>query len=185
MSAINWGDAPTWLGAVFAAAAAAAAVWTLKSQRDQIDEQRDFIAEQRALIAEQSSTLTLERAELLHTAEERRREQAESLAWTTEGWYLILTNHSGAPVTDLWFEFAGPRPYEAGRVVRGVPSNQYGLTVEPELQPLAVLGSGREWGCERPDPQSVDPVFVTFVDEGGVRWRLDEHGKLDEVQPTP
>ncbi|MEU6774683.1 hypothetical protein [Streptomyces sp. NPDC046759] len=48
MSAINWGDVPTWLGAIFAAAAAGAAVWTLKSQRDQIGEQRAFIAEQAA-----------------------------------------------------------------------------------------------------------------------------------------
>ena len=185
MSAINWGDAPTWLGAVFAAAAAGAAVWTLKSQRDQIGEQRVFIAEQRALIAEQSSTLALERAELIHTAEERRRAQAESIAWTTEGWCLILTDHSSAPITDLWFEYSGTRPYEAGKVDRRPRVNQYGLFIAPQSQPLPVLGSGRECGCQRPDPASADPVVVTFTDEAGVHWRLDEHGKLDEVPTSP
>ncbi|MGW6356858.1 hypothetical protein ACWFR5_17165 [Streptomyces sp. NPDC055092] len=38
MSVIDWGDAPTWFGTGFAALAAGAAMWTLKSQRDQIDE---------------------------------------------------------------------------------------------------------------------------------------------------
>ncbi|MFI5685888.1 hypothetical protein [Streptomyces sp. NPDC051636] len=69
MSVINWGDVPTWLGTLFAAAAAGAAVWTMKSQRDQIREQRVFIGEQ-------SATMALERAELRAAAEDRRWAQA-------------------------------------------------------------------------------------------------------------
>lgn len=182
MSAINWGDAPTWLGAVFAAAAAGAAVWTLKSQRDQIGEQRVFIAEQRALIAEQSSTLALERAELIHTAGERRRAQAENIVWSTQGWFLLLTNHSGGPITDLSFEHpSGPLP--TGTVHQSAASLA-GVSIDPVSLPYAVLGSGRELGCEKPE-NSPDPVVATFTDDAGVRWRLDEHGKLDEVPSGP
>jgi len=69
MSSIDGGDAPTWLGTLFAAAAATAAIWTIASQRQQIAEQRQFIGEQ-------SATMALERAELQAAGEERRWAQA-------------------------------------------------------------------------------------------------------------
>ncbi|MET8098120.1 hypothetical protein ABZV29_16820 [Streptomyces sp. NPDC005236] len=182
MDAINWGDAPTWLGAVFAAAAAAAAVWTLKSQRDQIDEQRVFIAEQ-------SATLALERAALLDAAGDRRRAQAETIQWdTTEsGMALILTNHGRSPVTDVAMEHPY-RPIELCSVWGSETGDSrradfFGLRLDPTMQPYAVLGSGKQVGCQQPD--SSDPVVATFTDDAGVRWRLDQHGKLDEVPPTP
>ncbi|MGW7260805.1 hypothetical protein [Streptomyces sp. NPDC054834] len=164
MSGINWGDVPTWVGAVFAAAAAGAAVWTLKSQRDQIGEQRDFIAEQRALIAEQTSTLALERAELVHAAHERRRAQAEAIVWSTEGWLSVLTNHSGAPITDLRFG------HPSGPVTAALLHDSHRvLGFEAAEQPYPVLGSGRKIGCQKPEGASTDPVTVTFTDDAGVR----------------
>lgn len=182
MSAIDWGDAPTWLGAVFAAAAAGAAVWTLKSQRDQIDEQRDFIAEQRTLIAEQSATLVLERAALVDAAVDRRREQAETIAWDRQGWALVLTNHSRAPITDVRMQHPSGA-LDTGTVVHS-PVSQSGISLDPVAEPYSVLGSGQQLGCTRP-VRSPDPVVAIFTDDAGVRWRLDENGRLDEVHSTP
>lgn len=182
MSAINWGDAPTWLGAVFAAMAAGAAMWTLKSQRDQIGEQRVFIAEQRSLIAEQSATLTLERAALVNAAADRRRAQAEEIVWEQHGWALVLTNHSRGPITDVRLQHPS-RVLDTGSVEHTAASTN-GIMLHPVAEPYPVLGSGQQLGCTRPE-RSPDPVVAMFTDVEGVRWRLDEHGKLDEVPPTP
>ncbi|WP_159056554.1 hypothetical protein [Streptomyces yokosukanensis] len=182
MSAIDWGDAPTWLGAVFAAAAAGAAVWTLKSQRDQIDEQRDFIAEQRALIAEQSATLILERTALVDAAADRRRGQAEAITWERQGWFLILTNRSRAPITDVHMQHPSGA-LDVGTVEQ-TAANPSGIGLEPVADPYPVLGSGQQLGCARPE-RSSDPVVAMFTDDAGVRWRLDENGRLDEIDPTP
>ncbi|MFC4500661.1 MULTISPECIES: hypothetical protein [Streptomyces] len=182
MSAINWGDAPTWAGTVFAAAAAAAAIWTLKSQRDQIDEQRDFIAEQRTLIADQSATLALERAALIDAAEDRKREQAMTIVWDIRGWTLVLTNHSGAPITDVCMDHPSGL-LEMGMVVESA-ANLAGIGLNPVEMPYPVLGSGRQLGCHRPEDRS-EPVSATFTDDAGVQWRLDEHGKLEEIPTTP
>lgn len=182
MSVIDWGDAPTWAGTVFAAAAAAAAIWTLKSQRDQIDEQRDFIAEQRALIADQSATLTLERAALVDAAEDRRRAQAESVTWEENGWFEILGNYSNAPITNVRLEHPS-EPLEVGTVFDGNASLT-GIGIDPIEMPYAVLGIGKRLGCERPQG-SDETIFATFTDNAGVRWRLDENGKLDEIPPAP
>ncbi|MEU0433709.1 hypothetical protein ABZ153_19115 [Streptomyces sp. NPDC006290] len=175
MSAINWGDAPTWLGAVFAAAAAAAAVWTLKSQRDQIDEQRAFIAEQ-------SATLALERAALVDAATDRRREQAETIAWERVGWALVLTNHGRAPITDVHLQH--PSGALDTGTVETTAASVFGIMLDPVTEPYPVLGSGQQLGCTRPD-RGPEPVVALFTDDSGVRWGLDEYGKLDEVPSTP
>ncbi|MEU3536808.1 hypothetical protein AB0E70_35325 [Streptomyces murinus] len=182
MSTIDWGDAPTWAGALFAAAAAAAAIWTLKSQRDQIDEQRDFIAEQRALIADQSATLTLERAALVDAAEDRKRAQAEGVTWDTSGWFEILANYSNAPITNVRLEHPS-EPVEVGTVFEGAASLT-GIGLDPIEMPCSVLGIGRRLGCERPQGSN-ETIFATFTDDAGVRWRLDEHGKLEEIPSAP
>ncbi|MEU0783269.1 hypothetical protein ABZ341_17060 [Streptomyces sp. NPDC006173] len=175
MSAINWGDAPTWLGAVFAAAAAAAAVWTLKSQRDQIGEQRVFIAEQ-------SATLALERAALVNAAADRRRAQAEEIVWERHGWALVLTNHSRGPIADVRLQHPSG-VLDTGSVEHTAASTN-GIMLHPVAEPYPVLGSSQQLGCTRPE-RSPDPVIAMFTDDSGVRWRLDEHGKLDEIPSTP
>ncbi|QQM41977.1 hypothetical protein [Streptomyces liliifuscus] len=202
MSAINWGDAPTWLGVVFAAAAAGAAVWTLKSQRDQIGEQRDFIGEQRRLIAEQSDTMTLERAELRANAEERRVSQARRVTMTfaTAGssgtgvynnstgydrWHVNVVNGSDAPVHDVMVRFGAPYLAVAAwdpDAVRHPDRGRRGV-------PVHLIGASRSMVFESPSwtEESVDNnrPSLHFTDDDGAKWRLDEHGKLEELPSPP
>jgi hypothetical protein len=73
---INWGDAPTWAGAIFAAAAAAFTFITLRSQRQQLGEQRTFIGEQLV-------NLQAERDALAAAARARRSAQARQVTLRT------------------------------------------------------------------------------------------------------
>ncbi|MFD8722365.1 hypothetical protein ACFV2H_31410 [Streptomyces sp. NPDC059629] len=141
MSAFDWGDAPTWAGAVFAAAAAGAAFWTLKSQRDQI-------AEQRALIADQAATLALERAALVDAAEDRKRAQAESVTWETNGWVAVLANHSNAPITDVRLKHPS-ETLEVGTVFEGAASLS-GIGLDPVATPMPSSGSSGDSAVSNP-----------------------------------
>ncbi|WP_330339395.1 hypothetical protein [Streptomyces sp. NBC_00557] len=196
MSVINWGDVPTWLGTVFAAAAAGAAVWTLKSQRDQIREQRVFIAEQ-------SATMALERAELRAAAEDRRWAQARRIrmtqrkagATTDQGeavpdnhWVVLVTNDSDAPVKDVEVRFGTAYTAAQAQLIRAATlrPDQPGelLTV-----PVHLLGAGRtvQFLSQRYSPATVhnNPPTLYFTDDSGVRWSLDSHGDLKETDQQP
>lgn len=187
MGLVDWidlGDAPTWLGAVFAAGAAWAAYKTLKSQQKQIEEQRKFIEEQ-------SRNLALERAELLAVAEDRRRAQAARIRLEphksggetdAEGnvvgydhWFVVFRNDSDAPVRDVLMRFGAS--YNAARATD--------FDAEPLPVPVPLLGAERValfYSSHWPEA-SVDNhrPHVYFTDEAGVRWHLDEHGALEEV----
>ncbi|MFF4803426.1 hypothetical protein ACFY1U_34355 [Streptomyces sp. NPDC001351] len=193
MSAINWGDVPTWLGTTFATAAAGAAVWTLKSQRDQIREQRVFISEQ-------SATMELERAELRATAEDRRVAQARQVRMYHSQqnadaaarsmlrrdpdaipghWSVEVVNDSEAPLRDLEVRFGSAytaaEVYESRGSVRG----------ERLTLPVAILGARRraEFLSQRYSPATLHNNRPTlyFTDDGEVRWSLDSYGKLAET----
>ncbi|MFB6565442.1 hypothetical protein ACFCYH_42280 [Streptomyces sp. NPDC056400] len=88
MPSIDWGDVPTWMGALFAAGAAFGALGALRSQRTQLNEQRQFIAEQRVV-------LDLQRQELEDTLAERR---VGPLRRHIKMWYQLL-NQDGEPST--------------------------------------------------------------------------------------
>ncbi|WP_037658767.1 hypothetical protein [Streptomyces griseofuscus] len=185
MSAINWGDVPTWLGTIFAAAAAGAAVWTLKSQRDQIGEQRSFIAEQ-------SANLQLERQQLMAELHDRRSTQARRvrLIRTAGGaeldpetgqlagadhWTVIVRNDSDAPVYDLTMTFAG----EPARWVETNERTGGGA--------VAVLGRGQQ--AVFTSPFFVDTLLMRarpvtrFRDAEGVWWQLLHDEQLTETSP--
>lgn len=192
MSGINWGDVPTWFGTTFAALAAGAAVWTLKSQRDQIGEQRAFIGEQ-------SATLALERAELRAAAEDRKWAQARKVysehrlrQHGTEGAALrevVVVNNSDASIHVIDVRFG--TAYLAAEVHEMVPGTlprDYQLG-ERWMAPRHLLGPGR--GVifrSQAGPESTahnNPPTVSFTDDSGQRWTLDPHGKLDEAPPDP
>ncbi|MGW3913172.1 hypothetical protein ACWEBX_16895 [Streptomyces sp. NPDC005070] len=174
MSAINWGDAPTWLGAVFAAAAAAAAVWTLKSQRDQIDEQRTFIAEQ-------SRTLELERQELMAAAQDRREAQARKIHLVAQDPdYIQVVNGSNDPITEVRCETQGIPAFHALDVV---PGEGVAAGILAELirgtsdMHVERLGVGREaWFHVMTNKRGM--VHITFKDAAGNGWILDDAGSL-------
>jgi hypothetical protein len=193
MSGINWGDVPTWLGACFAAAAAAAAVWTLASQRRQIAEQRQFIGEQ-------SATLALERAELSAAAEDRKWAQARQVSmyhrqWGTEfeagvlvgnnHWVVTVKNQSDAPIHQLEMRFG--TAYLAAEVYQ-LPATPVDEE-ERRPHPLYVLGPGREARFVSPRWSEAtvanNPPRLTFTDDNGRRWTLDSHGVLAEAPATP
>ncbi|WP_328978012.1 hypothetical protein [Streptomyces canus] len=185
------GDLATWVGSTFAAIAAGATLWTLKSQRDQI-------AEQRAFISEQSATLELERAELRALAAERRSRQAKRIAMRPqlggsrgprnaldielEGydrWHVDIANRSDEPIRDVLVRFGDAYNAGVAVILEAAEMPESGRRVVP----VHIVGAGHTarfqsppWGSQ----VTVDnnrPV-VTFTDAAGSRWILDEHGEL-------
>ncbi|MFB6626497.1 hypothetical protein ACFCWD_29015 [Streptomyces sp. NPDC056374] len=184
---IDWGDAPTWIAAVFAGLAAGFTGWTLVSQRQQIDEQRDFIGQQ-------SSNLRLERAELLAAAEDRRMGQARAAhlvfdvvgqgndgagrPTTYDHWRVVFTNGSNEPFRDVMVRF--------GQAYIGVGAVENQAVYLPDqgrrTLPVDLLGSYRSLTVESPRwPEATvdnNPPAVYFTDSNGQRWMLDRHGIL-------
>ncbi|CAL9597489.1 hypothetical protein AB0P07_11845 [Streptomyces sp. NPDC085944] len=187
------GDLATWVGSSFAAVAAGATLWTLKSQRDQIGEQRQFIAEQ-------SENLALERAELRAAALARREAQAKQVymyhrtgnsEWgdddaTSDCWLVSVRNDSDAPVHALDVRFG--ETYLAAEVYDIPPTAVRGPNHGTRrARPVELLGPRRavrfdsqEW--PRAVAHNHRPTLF-FTDDGGVRWSLDWQGKLEEVPP--
>lgn len=186
---IDMGDAPTWLGAIFAAGAAGAAVWTLASQRRQIAEQRTFIGEQ-------SATLALERSELRAAAEDRKWSQARQvrMTYTTAGgrddggggfdgydhWHVRVENASDAPLSNVVMRFGvaygASEAYDEsdqhlpGRGRQTVPVHRVGprrtFVFTSQNWPEATVDNNRP--------------HVFFTDDAGIRWHLDRNGVLAE-----
>jgi hypothetical protein len=192
---VDAGDLATWVGSSFAAIAAGATIWTLKSQRDQIDEQRRFITEQ-------SATLALERAELRAAAHDRKIAQARQVEMKVEltvqngaladangepipdTFRIEVRNLSAEPIHEVTVRFGDQEAEEASAAVEADLFRR-GLTVVsegPRLHvPVPLVGAGRiylfmsgsldaEVGRHRP--------ALHFTDNAGVRWRLNEYGDL-------
>ncbi|MFF4502762.1 hypothetical protein [Streptomyces sp. NPDC001401] len=195
------GDLATWVGSSFAAIAAGATIWTLKSQRDQIDEQRQFIAEQAA-------TLALERAELRAAAHDRKIAQARKVEMTVKLWAqsgdpgnsngepipdtfrVEVRNLSIEPIHEVTVRFGEQEAQEASAAVEADLLRR-GLTVVsdgPQLNvPVPMVGAGRIYlftsGRLLAEIDHKRPALL-FTDNVGVRWRLNEHGDLREIE-TP
>jgi hypothetical protein len=192
---VDAGDLATWVGSSFAAIAAGATIWTLKSQRDQIDEQRRFIAEQ-------SATLALERAELWATARDRKIAQARQVEMKVEltvqsgtpadangepipdTFKIEVRNVSAEPIHEVTVRFGDQEAEEASAAVEADLLRR-GLTVVsngPRLNvPVSLVGAGRIYlfmsGSMFAEVDRHRPA-LHFTDNAGVRWRLDEYGDL-------
>ncbi|MEU9861314.1 hypothetical protein AB0D99_10580 [Streptomyces sp. NPDC047971] len=190
MSDIDWGDAPTWIAALFAGGAAWFAGRTLGSQRKQIKEQREFIREQ-------SENLQLERNELRAQADDRKRQQAASVEMTPRleqtrptadspwngTWIVKVVNMSPEPVHEVSVQFEDPdlvvRFYTDPDFRRGTPA----------VPPVEVVrgDGGSIWfqssSTLASDMEARLPILF-FTDNAGVRWRRDVHGDLAEAPPT-
>ncbi|MFF9199973.1 hypothetical protein ACF09L_32680 [Streptomyces sp. NPDC014779] len=183
MSDIDWGDAPTWIAAVFAGGAAWFAGMTLRSQRRQITEQQEFIREQ-------SANLRLEREILRADADDRRRRQAQQVGMTVrlqghgggmqgpalEAWHVIVENRSAEPLHEVSVLCGGRIP--ATRAVGANSDREYGT-------PIPILGASTKVRFETDKfPQGEvgqeQPVLL-FTDHSGARWRLDRFGDLSEA----
>ncbi|MFC8862666.1 hypothetical protein [[Kitasatospora] papulosa] len=187
MSSVDWGDAPTWIAAVFAGGAALFAGMTIRSQRQQIDEQRVFIGEQ-------SANLQLERTELRAVQEERRWAQAKQVVMHFETfgeeqddegnavgydrWVVRVTNGSDEPVRQILVRFGDT--FNARTAVE--TNAQHLPDGGRRAVPMDLLGPGRTAIFEsgRWSEQAVDnnrPV-AHFTDAAGAAWCLNEHGLL-------
>lgn len=197
MSAVNWGDVPTWFGGAFAALAFGAAAWTLKSQRDQISEQRTFIGEQ-------SATLTLEREALRAAAEDRKWAQARQLKvlfseeeyradsrgqWVEgDHWAVTIVNESDAPVHGVEVRFG--EAYRASEVFEARQADDgHWYAGDRQASPVHLLGPRRgskflsqSWPVAT---MHNNRPSVAFTDDSGVRWTLDSYGKLEDASPEP
>ncbi|MFF5285204.1 hypothetical protein [Streptomyces sp. NPDC013171] len=189
MSGIDWGDAPTWIAAVFAGGAAWAAGLTLRSQRRQLDEQRAFIGEQ-------SANLQLEREILRADADDRKRGQARQVTMQylmqgagtgeepVEYWQVKVVNRTAEPIHDVSVQ-CGVRISATSVLLHGATQTERG----PHPVPLGILSSGflaefRTDFSPRGTLNAERPV-VFFKDNAGVRWRLDEHGDLSQIEVEP
>ncbi|MEV4920758.1 hypothetical protein AB0K47_28610 [Streptomyces tirandamycinicus] len=174
MAGIDLGDAPTWLGAIFAAGAAGAAIWTLKSQRDQIAEQRDFIAEQ-------SANLRLEREALLAAAKDRRERQARGVRLEVERQYVYVFNESDAPIMSVSC-IDGDAPPVRSCVVDATGNVATELIAamvrgEDSGPDIDLVGVGQAAVFQRAEGGR-RAVSVSFSDVAGIDWWRDEDGAL-------
>ncbi|WP_158685064.1 hypothetical protein [Streptomyces sp. LaPpAH-108] len=196
LSEIDWGDAPAWAATVFAGAAAWFAYQTIKSQRQQIREQQAFIAEQ-------STNLRLERTALEAAQQERRSAQASLLDLPVETvgsdllprdrygnrvgrdtFWATVHNRSREPVHQVTIRF-GTTQRAVKYCVREVEG--WLTTNWEEAATLPVLGGGRKVTFASPPLSegalNTERPVAFFTDQGGVRWRLNEHGDLREATP--
>lgn len=197
---IDWGDAPTWVAAVFAGGAAWFAGWTWTSQRkqlgllqEQVEEQSSFIAEQRQFMSEQAENLQLERIQLRSVNDVQRRKQAKTIrvdavhTWAGGGrdpeaefWEVIIRNGGTEPVYDLTVIYEGQSLNQSVRPYGGVAA-------EPGTPPIRVLPAGEalRFKTDHHDRGTIGDAFPTayFTDAQGVRWGIDRHGKLAEETP--
>jgi hypothetical protein len=175
MSDIDWGDAPTWIAAFFAAGAAVFAGGTLRSQRQQI-------AEQQAFIAEQSQNLQMERDELRAAAEDRRYAQARQIDTELRGLGVRVYNNSDAPIADVLVTLGEAPAHHAAEVFDAL--DRHSRTSGEYIVPMPVMGARRCFSFRGAGDVDPGPNFdVYFTDDAGVRWHLDQLGKLVEVPP--
>ncbi|WP_435643376.1 hypothetical protein ACR9VJ_18180 [Streptomyces sp. H49] len=196
---MQWGDVPTWVGAVAAAGAAWFAFQTIKSQREQIGEQQVFIAEQSRFMAEQQQNLELERVELRAAAEERRVSQARQvrMSFRTAGsggrdstgsltgydhWAVEVANTSDAPIRDVMVRFGDAYNADTARE-KGAARAHPDRGVRPVPVALIPVGHVVVFTSPRMSEVAVDnnrPALL-FTDSSGLRWRHDSWGALEEV----
>ncbi|WP_371648035.1 MULTISPECIES: hypothetical protein [unclassified Streptomyces] len=206
---ISWGDAPTWVGAAFAGAAAVGAIWTLASQRQQIGEQRTFIdeqsqfmGEQRAFIQRQSEVLGLQERELVALAEERAKMQAQRVSMlavmragpeelypgieNSRCWEVSVQNNSDEVIRDVDVRCG---PYLADAVWDMTPGRTEDGNPQRVTAPVAVIGPGRSSSFFLTPGVATHianyPPVLAFTDANGQNWQFDHHGVRSRVdQPV-
>ncbi|MDV9190473.1 hypothetical protein R6L23_20010 [Streptomyces sp. SR27] len=190
--AMQWGDVPTWVGAVGAGAAAVGALMTLASQRKQIGEQQDFIERQ-------SEVLALQERELVAVASDRTRAQARRISMLASMrdappelypgiengrcWEVTIRNESDEAIRDINVRCD---PYSADAVWDYTPGRTEDGNPKRVGAPVAVLGPGRIVAFfltpgAAPHIGNYPPV-LTFADADGQRWSVDQHGERTRVE---
>jgi hypothetical protein len=136
---VDWGDVPTWVGGFFAAIAAFGAVWTMRAQRQQIDEQRDFLRAQTALLELDHHDRTAAQALRVSIHARPRRWLGDPGWWV---WKATVHNASSAPITCVRVRFGEGRPPLKARWVRNAHSSLPRAPVRVDLTQDAVIPEG-------------------------------------------
>jgi hypothetical protein len=199
---IDWGDVPTWVGAIttilaFAAAVVAAKIardlYRVESKRDQrAEDDRAAAAEDRRLAAEDRRRAEEDR---LARIESERRAQADKIA----AWFTLaqtdefeqgvpgafVRNASDLPVFDIMPDFV--------KAYMGEPSpnamNTFcgGINVLPphetKFVELDVSDDNEFHDAGEHLKDSMYMVEIEFRDAAGIRWRRNADGSLTEVRP--
>jgi hypothetical protein len=186
---VHWGDVPTWVGAVFLAAAALVGLLQLRRQSVELGTVRKDLQE---LQAEQLD-LQLEPERI--AARRDRRKQAEQVlcsrrkdqirlegnATAPSAWdYLLVTNTSDEPIRTVNVSFGGQGPFRVGHLE---PQTKGLVLVGRVDQPVPIIDPSVDWCFLQPG--NVDPenaaVLVRFDDANEVRWQANLVGQLDEA----
>ncbi|WP_143517208.1 hypothetical protein [Pseudonocardia sp. MH-G8] len=123
-----------------------------------------------------------------HADDERRRAQGEHqwqaskvAVWVRRGrssWTVYAANSSDLPVYRLTVRISSEEPPFSVAIERGTQRPTPADTARKLTNALRVVLDQRN--ALHLDPNNLD-VAIAFTDAAGVRWRRDEHGKLDEV----
>jgi hypothetical protein len=174
LDAIDWGDAPTWLGAGTSAGALVAAVTAAVIARRlfRIESNRDHVAQMER--SQHELAINRQQASCV-AAWPEYLEDADQDSW----WYSIFRNTSELPVFDVSTVYVGFNP----------SSSVSGTILGGETRSLLPPGEIREWSSF----QLVDGDRVPFAefrielhfrDASGNYWHRDSSGQLRPVRPA-
>jgi hypothetical protein len=170
---IQWGDAATWAGAIFAGSAIVVALWQIARERRQRKhtEEKALAAEERAQAVKFSAWFDT------------------SLAVSEDGGgSLVVRNASNVPiyrvvVTLVFAQGAGPRTGEAMSQLlsegAGDMGSMQGVFVIPPGTWRVVVGAGWSGMHARP------PAEVAFMDAEGMSWVRRASGSLEKLPQEP
>lgn len=174
---MNWGDVPTWLGALVTAAALIAAfkVYKIESDRDAraaTERREQFQAERRAQADKVAAWYAYFRPQY---------SSAPMTAFREQGWAAFIRNASDLPIYDVEIDFYYVIPNAPpGNVPSRRGSSDQIPVVPPQEETYIKTPSGV---LDQVDAESKanHSVAIEFRDTAGARWRRDIYGKLTEL----
>jgi hypothetical protein len=200
VSFLHWGDVPTWITAVVAAAALSAAIRAYGKQNDaygqqveQVELQRQQLDDQRKINVEQTKVLKLQLDELADSladrkreADERRRDQAYRIyTWEERATSYLEGGTEPSNVVSINVRNTSDQPiYEVNFSWRINTSS--GTVLAEQTIRTKPLMPGQDHYDTVPVPDGVASTdfgaVVTFRDRAGLWWRARPDGTLDELK---
>ncbi len=199
MSAIEWGDVPTWIGSIAGIAATIGAFIAARIAFIQLREQREELRRQGAEQARMAELQTLQLDQLNRQAEALRRSQAEQVSVTQRATgaripggskfleTVVVCNDSPRPIRRVRCRVIDSQGVRHAPVVAhlGAPPWRTNDDLPPEAVVAAsVLRKQQElWLVTQIEHHANESgALVRFEDDAGNPWELDQH--LHLAEPT-
>jgi hypothetical protein len=201
---INWGDFPTWVAVVVAAAGGTVALIQLRLQRKQLEEQSKTLEGEIARNKRRDELLDGQLQELKERADDRAREQVDRIIVSVDEAPLTLDpaervtiqamveNQSPRAITHVRAGYVEALP-SGGDTTRH-PRDWYGSDhgkdwVVRDTDTLSVLKPESTAGCTFPGLlcphiQEAERVHFRFYDDAGRRWDVSGLMHVDRA-PVP